>query len=74
MLLSGEPGGDNVVPFPREGFLIGNQHCRCPGPESYLMCFLPAGHDGPHGWADWRGCRVWVPGLQRTVPFKGFAS
>lgn len=66
----------DVLLFPRQGFIIGDGHCRQPGPEAHLMCFGPAGHAGEHQWADWRGCRLRLPPGSRweTVPFGGFAS
>ncbi len=73
MLLSVVPEEANVVAFPREGFIIGDHLCRCPGPNAHQMCFALDGHDGPHEWGDWRGCRVRIPGPTRTVPFGGFA-
>lgn len=63
-----------VIPFPREGFIIGDHLCHAPGPEPHLACFADRDHDGEHRWSDWRGCRVRVPGWSTTVPFLGFAE
>lgn len=61
-----------VIALPREGFVIGPQHCAKSGPEDHLMCLAPKGHEGEHVWCDWRGCRCRVPGWTGTVRFGGF--
>lgn len=62
-----------VKPFPRAGFVIGDHHCRAPGPEKHLMCFAPYGHEGEHQWDSWHGCLIRVPDYG-DIPFHGFAS
>lgn len=64
-----------VLPLPRDGYLLGDHLCQAPGPENHLLCFHPRGHAGPHGWGDWRGCRirVRVHGKEISLPFGGFA-
>lgn len=61
-----------VCDFPRQGFVIGDHHCRAPGPKAHLMCFAEHGHAGEHSWGDWRGCRLRTP--HGVLPFGGFAS
>ena len=62
-----------VLPFPREGFLINAGHCRAPGAKHHDICLRPIGHDGEHEWSDWRGCYVRVPIGDGVVRFGGFA-
>lgn len=63
---------ENVVAFPREGFIIGSHHCRAPGHERHLICLLGRDHDGDHVFTTWEGCRMRYGA--RTVPFAGFVN
>lgn len=62
-----------LIAFPREGFIIGDGHCRKPGPGHHDICLRGRDHDGDHQWCDWRGCRVRTPDGGATIRFGGFA-
>lgn len=62
-----------ILDFPRERFVIGEHHCRAPGPEAHLICLELRGHEGDHEWSDWRGCGIRTPSPFGVIPFGGFA-
>jgi hypothetical protein len=64
----------DVIPFPREGFILGDHLCSAPSDDLQMLCFADHGHEGDHSFADWHGCRVRVHFGDGTIPFHGFAS
>ncbi|PNU02766.1 hypothetical protein [Novosphingobium guangzhouense] len=61
--------------FPREGFLLGSNHCGKASEDRQSICLGPKGHCGEHKMVPWEGFRVrspWNDGT--TIPFRGFAG